>query len=229
VERVSVVMAVRDGERWLAEALESVAAQTHPVAEVVLVDGGSTDRTVAIAREARVPGLRVVAQGRRGIADAYNVGVAATTCPLVAFLSCDDRWTPAKTTAQVAWLDASPAARFVTGHARFELEPGCALPRGYRADLVGAVRPATIMETLLARREVFDEVGPFDPARPVAEDVDWFSRARDLGVPHGQVADVVVVKRIHDRNATGDAARNTRELLEVARRAAARKRGSAAP
>jgi glycosyltransferase involved in cell wall biosynthesis len=188
----------------------------------VLVDGASTDRTLDIARG--TPGLRVVAQAGRGIADAYNVGIAATRSPLVAFLSCDDRWTPEKTRLQVAWLRAHAEHQFVTGAARFVLEPGHALPRGFRAELIGSVRPASIMETLLARRETFARVGPFDVRHPVAEDVDWFARARDLGVPCGQVEDVVVEKRIHDKNASTDAAKNTRELLEVVRRAAARKR-----
>jgi glycosyltransferase involved in cell wall biosynthesis len=220
---VSVVMAVRDGERWLAEALASVAAQTHPVAEVVVVDGGSADRSREIARATR--GVRVVPQSGRGIADAYNLGVAETRSPFVAFLSCDDRWTPGKTRAQLDWLRTHPGALFVTGAARFFLEPGHVLPRGFRPELIGAVRPASIMETLLARREAFGVVGPFDVRRPVAEDVDWFARARDLGVASGAVEDVVVEKRIHDRNASTDAARNTRELLDVVRRAAARKRG----
>jgi glycosyltransferase involved in cell wall biosynthesis len=193
---------------------------------VVLVDGGSTDRTLDIARAHG--GVRVVGQPGSGIADAYNAGVAASRSPFVAFLSCDDRWAPGKTEAQLAWLRAHPGHLFVTGRARFELEPGHVLPRGFRPDLIGAERPATIMETLLARREAFDLVGPFDARLAVAEDVDWFSRARDLAVPFGQVSEVVVVKRIHDRNASTDASRNTRALLEVVRAAAARKRAGGA-
>ena len=48
--RVSVVMPVKDGERYLAEALESVVAQTYAPHEIVVVDGASTDRSAEIAR-----------------------------------------------------------------------------------------------------------------------------------------------------------------------------------
>ena len=95
---------------------------------------------------------------------------------------------------QLDWLRAHEGHLCVTGAARFALEPGHALPRGFRPELIGSVRPASIMETLLARREAFAIVGPFDVRHPVAEDVDWFARARDLGVACGQVDDVVVEK-----------------------------------
>jgi len=222
---VTVVIAVRDGARFLAEALASVVAQTHAPAEIVVVDGRSTDDTVAIARAHS--GVRVVAQQGTGIADAYNTGVREARGALVAFLSHDDVWVPEKLAWQTHWLREHPEHLFVTGHARFELAQGHRAPAGFRPELIGAERPAHIMETLLARREAFDVVGKFDERHATAEDVDWFARARDRGVASGTVPRVVVVKRLHDRNATGDAAANSRELLSVLRRSVLRKRESA--
>lgn len=224
-ELVTVVMAVRDGARFLAEAIASVVAQTHPRTEIVVVDGRSSDATVAIAHG--FPGVRVVTQRGTGIADAYNSGVREARGGLVAFLSHDDVWLPDKLARQTEWLREHPDHLFVTGHARFELAPGHRPPPGFRRELIGADRPAHIMETLLARRAAFDVVGSFDVRHATAEDVDWFARARDLGVASGTVPCVVVRKRLHDRNASMDATSNDRELLAALRRSVLRKRRAA--
>ncbi len=221
-EQISVILAVRNGETYLEQALASIEAQTLAPQEIVVVDGGSSDRSAEIA--GAHPLVRIVAQQGRGIADAYNLGIREARCPLIAFLSCDDRWLPTKLERQAAWLRENPEQRYVVGHALFELEAGCTLPTGFRPELLGTSRPAWIMETLLARREVFGEVGEFDVAFSVAEDVDWFSRARELGVPSGVLAETVVRKRVHGGNASL-APDHARSLLAVLRKAAHRKRG----
>ena len=90
---VSVVMAVRDGERYLAEALASVDAQTVAPLEVLLVDGGSRDATRAIAEG---HGARVLEQEGDTLADAFNTGIRAARGDAIAFLSHDDVWLPRK-------------------------------------------------------------------------------------------------------------------------------------
>src|SRR5262249_41927852 len=72
---VSVVVPVRDGERYLAEALDSILAQTHAPLEVIVVDDGSTDRSAEIAR-GFAPRVRCVSQEHRGVAAARNHGVS---------------------------------------------------------------------------------------------------------------------------------------------------------
>ena len=72
---VSVILVVRNGARFMGEALNSVFLSARKPVEVLVIDGGSTDRTVEIARG--FPLTRVVAQEGRGIACAYNQGIAA--------------------------------------------------------------------------------------------------------------------------------------------------------
>src|SRR5262249_34206604 len=117
---VSVVMIVRNGERFLASAIRSVLAQDYRPLDVVVGDGQSTDSTVAVA--ARFPDVRLILQEGRGVADAYNVGIAAARGELVAFLSHDDLWTPDKVSTQVALLQAQPAIQYCVARAKFFLE-----------------------------------------------------------------------------------------------------------
>ncbi len=223
----SAIVAVKDGERFLAQALASIAAQDRPAAEVIVVDGGSTDGTEAIARS--FPGVRWVPQRGRGIADAYNLGVEEARGDLVAFLSHDDLWTPDKLALQAGRLETAPDLAFVVAHARFFLEPGCAPPPGFRRELLDAERPAWIVETLVARRSLFGRIGGFDPRLAVAEDVDWFARAADAGVPSAILPRVLLRKRVHDRNASlAPTDPGLHDLLEAVRRSIARKRAGRA-
>lgn len=223
---VSVIIAVRNGARFLNEALASVRAQTYPPSEILVIDGHSTDATAAIAQaDAQVT---YSAQSGRGIADAYNCGIAAARGELIAFLSHDDRWTPDKLAAQVALLAQNPAVQFVTAHVKYFLEPGAAIPAGFRRELLDQEPVAHIMETLLARRAAFERVGLFDPALSTGEDVDWFARAKDWGVASAVVPRVLLHKRVHDENASLTTAENDRNLLLALKRSLERKRAQQA-
>jgi glycosyltransferase involved in cell wall biosynthesis len=219
---VSVVMAVRNGERFLSAAIESVLAQQWDPLEIVLVDGHSTDRTAEIARA--YSQVRYIAQENHGVADANNVGITAAEGEFVAFLSHDDLWTPEKLSSQIAYMLDHPEAQYAVAQVRFFLEPGCALPPGFRPQLLEREPVAYIMETLLARRSVFARVGSFDPRLTSGEDVDWFCRAKDQKVPYGIIQRVLVHKRVHDANVSLTDSATSQILLKVLRQSIARKR-----
>ena len=82
--RVSAVVVVRNGERYLADALHSIAAQTVEVCEIVVVDGRSEDATRQVA--AGFPGVRLIAQQGPTLPDAYNEAVTVARGQLLAFL-----------------------------------------------------------------------------------------------------------------------------------------------
>jgi glycosyltransferase involved in cell wall biosynthesis len=118
---VSVVTIFLDAEHFLADAVESVLAQTHEEWELLLVDDGSTDASADIARKyaGRHPGrIRVLAHegGRnRGKSVARNLGIAAARGRYLAFLDADDVFLPAKLARQVRLLEAHPEAAMVYG------------------------------------------------------------------------------------------------------------------
>jgi len=213
---VSVIVAVKDGEAYLAAALHSIVAQRYRPLEIIVVDGMSRDRTVAIARSFAL--VRVLEQRGSGIADAYNTGIASAQGEFTAFLSSDDVWTADKLEVQVGHMLAHPHLKCTAAKARFVLEPGIAVPPGFRPELLHGEHTALIMETLLARRSVWTEIGCFDTRLGLAHDVDWFSRARQTGLPMAVLPQVLLEKRIHGANASLDVTTNNRELLSVVRR-----------
>lgn len=93
---ISVVTPVRDGEPYLAEAIESVLHQTLQAWEYVIVDGGSSDRSPAIAQAyaAREPRIRILSGPDSGMYDAVLKGLEHTTAPLCCWINADDRLLP---------------------------------------------------------------------------------------------------------------------------------------
>lgn len=219
---VSVILIVRNGERFIAEALDSVQAQSLPPAEILVIDGRSIDGTVEIAR--RYQGVIVIPQSSTGIAAAYNEGISRSQGALLAFVSHDDRWMPDKLERQVAALTARPDVLLSFTHVQHVLADGAGPPAGFRKELLERPVPGFIMETLMARREVFDRLGGFDASFAVGEDTDWFARARDANVPTVVLPETLVIKRVHESNASLTHGGTNHLLLKALRQSIARKR-----
>jgi glycosyltransferase involved in cell wall biosynthesis len=206
---VSVVMPVFNGESFLAQAIESVLAQTWSPVETIVVDDGSTDRSTDIARGYPVTYVR---QEHSCVAAARNRGVAGARGELVSFLDHDDVWVPRKLELQVDALARNPSAGICM--CRFEtfMESGADVPawveRPGSPDR-GASYSTGQLGTLLVRREVFDEVGLFDTGYPSADDTDWFLRTKDLGVEVVTLDEPLQRYRIH--NASISASRDPGE------------------
>ena len=105
---VSVVIPLYQTERYIAETIRSVLAQTFKDFELIVIDDGSTDGGPALARASGDPRVRVVTQINRGLAGARNSGIREARAPLVAFLDADDLWAVTKLERHVAHLAANP-------------------------------------------------------------------------------------------------------------------------
>jgi glycosyltransferase involved in cell wall biosynthesis len=183
---VSIVIAAYNYARFLAEALESVMAQTFADYEVLVIDDGSSDDTDAVVQpflaDPRVHYYRTPHLGQPG---AKNTGIRLARAPLLAFLDADDLWLPDKLARQVALLRADPGLGVV--HTRRllideggreleyeqpELPRGSVLPLLFRDNFV-------CFSSVLARREVLEEAGGFDEGLSLAIDYDlWLRVAR---------------------------------------------------
>lgn len=219
---VSVVVAVRNGERFLAQALSSIVEGSYRPVEILVVDGDSSDHTVEIARS--FEHVRCVAQRGQGIAAAYNTGVEESRGEFVAFLSHDDLWMPEKLARQIEFMTENPEVQYTIARAQFFLEPGHTIPRGFRPELLEGDHVAPIMETLVARRTLFESLGKFDTGLVIANDVDWFTRANDCNIPMSVIPRVLLRKRVHDTNLSMNIETNNRDLLKLLKSSIDRKR-----
>lgn len=219
---VTVALPVFNGERFVEQAIDSVLAQQGWDVHIVAVDDGSTDAsaTLLTERAAADDRISVLTFGQnRGVAAARNAAIASRNDPLVAMIDQDDTWTADR--LDVGWqaLTSDPALAFTTGHIEFD-DPDGPLPSWFRPEWLDGPQPGNVFGTLLTWRERgWNAVGGLDETlRFGGDDTDWFIRARDRGVPHRMIPNVLLRRRIHTANASKRTAQSVPELFEVLRR-----------
>lgn len=210
---VTAAIPVRDGETYLAEAIESVLAQTRPCDQIVVVDNGSGDRSAEIARGFGPP-VEVVAEPRAGIGIARNAAVGAARGDFIAFLDADDLWTPEKTRVQLEAFAVRPELSLVFGHVR--QFAGAELSEEERSSLrlPAAPQPGAHTGAMMARREAIEAIGPWPEDTKVSDGLALLLRARELGLAQEMLRDVVMLRRVHGAN---HSILNREERVEFAR------------
>jgi glycosyltransferase involved in cell wall biosynthesis len=184
---VSVVICFLNEERFLAQAVASVVAQTFADWELLLVDDGSSDGSSAIARQLaatdpdRIHYLDHAGHANLGLSASRNAGIARARGRFVAFLDADDIWYPPKLAQQVAILETHPSAAMVIGASNYWRSWSAQANRPDEIISVGAeadtlIAPPHLMTTLyplgtgaapppsdlLLRRDVVRAVGGFE-------------------------------------------------------------------
>jgi glycosyltransferase involved in cell wall biosynthesis len=226
VSPISVITPVRDGERYLADALESVLAGSRIPDEVIVVDDGSSDSSAAVAAGFG-DAVRVIRQDPAGQAAAVNRGIRESHGELIAFIDADDLWEPAKLELQEAHLAEHPEHEAVFGHVEEFLTADRDEADGPPPQVRAGAHPARLRGTMLARRSLLDRVGPSAEHLRAAEYIDWYARAQELGVRDAMLPDVVLRRRLHAENlgrrnpGSPDYARVVRAALHRRREASA--------
>lgn len=222
---VTVIVPVRNAAAHLPAALASVLAQRPQPAEILLIDGGSTDRSVAIAT---AHGVRVIHQRGRGLAAARNEAILASRSPWIAFCDGDDRWAPHSLAVRIRALETNPAARAVIGHVVREHLPGTEAAVA-QSERVAQPIPGFTPGALLAARQTFDAIGIFDEVLAIGADSDWFVRLQESAQPVLQIADTVLFKGVRSNSLSAQVGAYRSELLIVARRFINQRRGARNP
>ena len=190
---VSILVPAFNAERWIAEALSSAVAQTWPRIEIVVVDDGSRDGTVEVARGFESRSVRVVTQPNQGAAAARNTALALAQGDYIQWLDADDLLSPNKIGKQMDAIrgDGDAGSSLLScGWAYFMADPGRArfCPTPLWCDL----SPAEWMirklgdnlhmqtATWLVSREITEATGPWDTRLVVDDDGEYFSRALRL-------------------------------------------------
>jgi glycosyltransferase involved in cell wall biosynthesis len=191
---VSVIIPAYNIDQYLAETLDSVLVQTYSHFEVMIVNDGSTDRTLEIAQEyaAKDDRIRIFSQANEGLAGARNRGIRETTGELLAFLDGDDRWHPTKLSAHVDHfesfgqkLQSTEASSLGMSFAKvtFITSTG-SYTKQYSNSKLTNLKPedfyienlAITPSNVVIRRSLLDQVGHFIPQPKGLEDQEIFIR-----------------------------------------------------
>lgn len=210
---ISCIIPVFNCEKYLAEALESVFAQTYSPLEVIVVDDGSTDDTCEIIA-AFASWIKYFRQPNAGPAAARNQGIKLAKGRFLAFLDADDCWHPEKLSRQMEAFQANTELEVCVSHIQnFQSDELKGSTEDELASRHFRPFPGNVCPTLLAKKEVFEKTGLFDETLRTGEDLDWFLRAKDAGIVKEMLADVLLYRRLHKNNLTKRCANETRDNL----------------
>ena len=184
---VSIIIPCYNAVPWLAETLESALAQTHSPTEIIVVDDGSRDDSLALARTFEPRGVRVVAQANAGASAARNHGLRLARGGFIQFLDADDFISPDKIAAQLAFLSARPAGTLATcAWGRFQIDPAAAqfvdtavfrdfAPVEFLV-LAGDTGAMMHPSSWLLPRVIADKAGPWNETLSLNDDGEYFCR-----------------------------------------------------
>jgi glycosyltransferase involved in cell wall biosynthesis len=216
---VSVVIPVRNGVRYLREAIESVLAQGQANVEVIVVDNGSTDGSSALAEGFGAP-VNVVVEAQPGAAHARNLGVKLARGEYLAFLDADDVWLPGKLSRQLAALQARPDLDMVFTFGENFLSQDLTEAQRKAVQFVSGPGPFVIPSAMLARRKSFVRIGPLPDLRE-GEFIAWYGLALARGIHSEVIPEVLLLRRVHMANSTrldthhGDLLRAAKMVLDL--------------
>jgi glycosyltransferase involved in cell wall biosynthesis len=178
---VSVIIPAYNSARWVADAVGSALGQVRPPHQVIVIDDGSTDDT--LARLAPFNGRIVLErQPNRGVAAARNRGLALATGSFIAFLDADDTWHPRKLEVQMGAFRRSPSLGLL-GTRTYDCSG--ALPDVGEAATSPialehlAVKNYLTTSSVMIRRKIVECVGPFDTSLQGPEDHDYWIRVAE--------------------------------------------------
>ena len=186
-----------DVGRYIGEAIESVLAQTRADWRLIVVDDGSTDDTVEIARSYEDPRITVIRQDNAGAAAARNRAVAESQSEFLSMLDADDAWRPDYLEKMLGAFDAAPDYAFFACDAHTFVDERRADNRC--SQNVSMVPPVTlervasrdfqVYTAVTMRRDWFERVGGFDNALRNAQDFDLWVRMLAAGGAAGFVSE----------------------------------------
>lgn len=211
--RLSVLLPVRNGMPFLADAVESMLAQTFVDFELLVINNGSTDGTAGYLETITDPRLRVLAPGSIGLARSLNLGLAEAKGEYIARQDADDRSAPDRLARQAEYLDAHPEVAVLATCVNFIDQDGAEVNDRWTQTIREQQDPAQSPEQIVAmmpltcciahgsvmmRTVVAVRAGGYNPATVPAEDYDLWLRL----LPDHSIAKLPA--RLYDYRVHGD-------------------------
>jgi glycosyltransferase involved in cell wall biosynthesis len=223
MKKISVIIPVYNGERFIAKAITSILDQTYPVYEIIVIDDGSTDNTAEVIK--RFPSINYFYKENAGVSHTLNFGLQKVKGDFITILDADDYFTLDKFEKQIKFLEQNEDVEIVFGcHQRFYDKPSEELTMDEKEDM-RRILPAYFKSGMLARKSAFDKVGLFDESVKMGDFLDWYRRAEDMKVPMKLTDDIVMYRRVHDANITLKINDHISDFVKIMKASMDRRRG----
>ncbi len=225
---ISVLMAVYNSERYLVQAVESILNQTWRDFELIIIDDGSTDRSLAILQSyvAQDQRIHLISRENRGIPYTRNQLLSQASAELIATMDSDDVALPERLARQVAFLQQHPevvclgsAYELIDAKGRLLTQLPVPLDNEAIQRQILAGHAAIFQPCAMMRRSVVQQVGGYDETMTQAEDLDLWLRLGEVG-ELANLPDVLVQYRLHANSVSEqDCALQRQKALEACQHA----------
>lgn len=183
MSKISVVIPVYNGEKTIRETINSVLNQSFQDLELIVINDGSTDKTLQIVSSVQDERLKIFSYHNAGLAASRNRGISLAKGEYISFIDADDLWTPDKLEAQLRALQENPQAAVAYSWTNCIDESSEFLRAGTYITFNGDVYANLLLSNfidngsnVLIRTNVFQEMGNFDESLTSGEDWDMWLR-----------------------------------------------------
>lgn len=195
--KVSVIIPVYNVENYVAESIESVLVQTYRDFEIIAINDGSTDASLAVLEHYNDK-IRIFDQDNQGIALTLNRGITEASGDYIAFIDGDDLWTKDKLEIQTEILRSNPDIDITFAEMEQFLSPDLE-HMNQRFKFKKGPSAGFMRVSALARKEVFQQYGSFTHV-DFSEFIYWFDMAREKGIRYNQTRHLVAFRRIRENS-----------------------------
>ena len=206
VPRISVIVPNYNGAAYLKTCIDSILEQPNPRCEVLLIDGGSTDASIEIARSYG-DRIAVISERDGGQSDAVNKGIARSTGEIVAYVNSDDVLEPGCLDRVGCCFSENPEAEWVAGGCRVfghDTETWALHPEGWTR-LLDTVLPWSRPQRYVfpqsgacfMRRSLIERIGRYDTTLHYSMDMEYYARAAFSGAVMHVIPEILAGWRIH--------------------------------
>lgn len=181
--KISVIIPAYNAERTILETIASVQQQIFSNFELIVINDGSTDRTLELLNSVEEPRLKIFSYTNGGLPVARNRGISHAIGEFITFLDADDLWTPDKLELQLIALQQHPEAGVAYSWTRYMDEKGEFFHTSNTVLFEGDVYANLLMGNFLEsgsnpliRKQAIESVGEFDPTLASCEDWEYWLR-----------------------------------------------------
>jgi len=221
--KISVIIPVFNGEKYISQTINSVLTQTYENIELIIVNDGSNDDTEIIIKTFRDSRIKYMLQANNGVSAARNTGIGGAEGEFIAFLDADDVWLPEKLEKQLHCFANDERTSLVFSDSYFIDAYGNRIDGRYFQKVRphrGAVYALLLREnfipwpTVMIRRNILSQTGLFNSSYSTGADYDFTLRiARIFGVDY--VDEPLLEYRLHSSNMSRDLGLAWRETIAV--------------
>lgn len=199
---ISVIIPVYNGDKFLKETVQSILNQTISDYEIIVIDDGSTDSTAEVAQS--IDKVRYFFQEKSGVGIARNYGIAKSKGSIIAFQDSDDIALPTRLEEQLAEFQKNSDLGALYSYIQNFLSDSVEKPEWLPQSQLETELSCYGTCALMARKEVFNVVGAFNPDYHAAEDLEWLMRVKDANIRVEMLRKVLIKRRVHANNLSGN-------------------------